>query len=272
LRREITNNVFENVGISLVSCGFEDCSPGFSEPEHVRDHYLIHCVTKGRGTVTVDGATHLVKKGEIFVIRPNVPVSYTSSSEDTWSFAWVGFRGTDCKYYMKEAGIGEDTVVKKANAKVFLAAVKNCIDYYGNAADTPSQAKFTSFLMEAFDSLSARKGSAVRLEPSSQVERALEFIEYNYMRGISAGDVALQLSIDRTHFFRIFKAKTGVSPEQYITKYRVEKALDLLKEDRHTVTEIASLVGVSDVYYFSKLFKKNMGKSPTEYKKQFEQK
>ena len=91
------------------------------------------------------------------------------------------------------------------------------------------------------------------------------------MRGISAGDVALQLSIDRTHFFRIFKAKTGVSPEQYITKYRVEKALDLLKEDRHTVTEIASLVGVSDVYYFSKLFKKNMGKSPTEYKKQFEQ-
>ena len=272
MRREITNNVFENVGISLVSCGFEDCSPGFSEPEHTRDHYLVHCITKGRGTVTAEGNTHLVKKGEIFIIRPGVPVSYASSAEDTWSFAWVGFRGADCKYYLKEAGIGEDTVVKKANAKVFLAAVKNCIDYYGNSADTPSQAKFTSFLMEAFDSLSARKSMSVRLEPSSQVERALEFIEYNYMRGISAGDVALQLSIDRTHFFRIFKAKTGVSPEQYITRFRVEKALDLLKEDRHTVTEIASLVGVSDVYYFSKLFKKNMGKSPTEYKKQLEQK
>ncbi len=271
MRREITNNECPDIGISLVSCGFEDCSPGFSEPIHERDHFLIHCVTKGSGTVTVNGITQYVKKGEIFIIRPHTPVSYASSEKDTWSFAWMGFRGNDSEYYLRESEIRSDTVVKKANANVFFAAVKNCIDYYSSISGSPSQAKFTSFLLEALDSVKTPASSGSRMEPSSQVERALEFIEYNYMRGITASDVALQLSIDRTHFFRIFKAKTGISPEQYIMKYRVEKASGLLREDKHTVTEIASLVGVSDVYYFSKLFKKSMGQSPTEYKKQFEQ-
>ncbi len=270
MRREIINNANPNIGISLISCGFEDCSPGFSEPLHERDHYLIHCVTKGSGTVTVNDITYFVKKGEVFVIRPHAPVSYASSAEDTWSFAWIGFQGTDSEFYLEEAGIQKDTIVKKANENVFFAAVRNCIDYFGCDSATPSQARFTSFLLEALDAIKTSRTNGARMEPSGQVQRALEFIEYNYMRGITAGDVALQLSIDRTHFFRIFKAKTGISPEQYIMKYRVEKASGLLREDRHSVTEIASLVGVSDVYYFSKLFKKNMGQSPTEYKKQFE--
>lgn len=270
MRREIINNTTGDMGISLVSCGFEDCSPGFSEPSHKRDHYLIHCVTKGSGTVDIGGITYFVKKGEIFVIRPETAVSYASSKDNTWSFAWFGFRGRDVEFYLKEAGISTETVVKKANTNVFFAAVRNCIDYFDSRAGAPTQAKLSAFLLEVFDSFRNAKGHAGRSEPSTQVDRALEFIEYNYMRGITASDVALQLSIDRTHFFRIFKAKTGISPEQYIMKYRVEKASALLREDKHTVTEIASLVGVSDVYYFSKLFKKNVGKSPTEYKKQFE--
>lgn len=268
MRREVLNDEAHELGISLVSCGFEDCSEGFSVALHRRDHFIIHCVTKGSGTVTVCDRTYLVKKGEIFVIRPDTPVAYSSlDPEETWSFAWFGFKGKDSGYYLEDSGISPDTVVKKARESIFFAAVRNCIDYFDSTAGSPSQAKFTSFLLEALYSVktSCRPGS--RLEPSSQVDRALEFIEYNYMRGITASDVALQLSIDRTYFFRIFKARTGISPEQYIMKYRVEKAAGLLREDKHTVTEIASLVGVSDVYYFSKLFKKNVGQSPTEYKK-----
>lgn len=270
MRREIINAMPAELGVSLVSCGFEDCSEGFSVSLHKRDHYLIHCVTKGSGTVTVNDRTYLVKKGEIFVIRPDVPVSYSSlDPRETWSFAWVGFAGRDCDFYLRDIGISDDTVVKKANDNIFFAAVRNCVDYFDSTAGSPSQAKFTSFLLEALYSVKTSRRPGSRLEPSSQVERALEFIEYNYMRGITASDVALQLSIDRTYFFRIFKARTGLSPEQYILKYRVEKAACLLKEDKHTVTEIASLVGVSDVYYFSKLFKKAVGQSPTEYKKAF---
>lgn len=269
MRREILNNTPSDVGVSLVSCGFEDCSFGFSVPEHQREHYLVHCVTKGSGTVVVNGITYFVKKGEIFVIRPHTPVSYASSKEEVWSFAWFGFRGRDCDFYLRESGIGADTVVKKANATVFFAAARNCVDYFDSRSGSVSQARLTSFLLEALDSFRPVRAGG-RMEVSSQVERALEFIEYNYMRGITASDVALQLSIDRTHFFRIFKARTGISPEQYIMKYRVEKACELLRGDRHTVTEIASLVGVSDVYYFSKLFKKNVGQSPTEYRKQLE--
>ncbi len=268
MKREIFNNIPSELGLSFVSCGYEERSGKAPLSVMQDDRHLVYCITKGSCTVTVNDRTYLVKKGEMFSVRPDTNAVCTSVEADSpWALAWVSFRGKDAEFYLEEAGILRDTVVKKANDSIFFASVKNCIAYFDSTSGAHSQAKLTSFLLDALYSIKTLHRPGSRLEPSSQVERALEFIKYNYMRGITASDVALQLSIDRTYFFRIFKARTGLSPEQYIMKYRVEKAASLLIEDKHTVTEIAALVGVSDVYYFSKLFKKSVGQSPTEYKK-----
>ena len=267
MRKEIFNSKKPDLGIYMINCGYEDCEDNFVCALHTREYYLIHYVTKGCGKFVADGKSYDVEKGEFFIIRPGELVTYSSpDTENTWSFCWIGFKGRDAEKYLEETGIYRNTAVKKADSQKFRAVVMNCLELFGEDKKTPSQARLSAFVLEALDAL--KPSEKKRTNPSGQAERALRYIEFNYMRGITARDVAMQLNIDRTHFFRIFKAKTGVSPEKYIMQFRVSKASELLKNSNYTITEIASFVGVSDVYYFSKLFKKITGKSPTEFRKE----
>lgn len=71
-----------------------------------------------------------------------------------------------------------------------------------------------------------------------------------------------------TYFKKLFIDKNGVPPSKYVTFLRINRACELLISNLLKVDEIASMCGFNDVYYFSKLFKKIKGVSPTGFKKQ----
>jgi AraC-like DNA-binding protein len=87
------------------------------------------------------------------------------------------------------------------------------------------------------------------------------------MTDISVEEIANRLNLDRTYFSVIFKKKVGISPKQYLLKYRMNIATTLLA-DNLSVSVVARSVGYSDLYIFSKMFKRHFGVSPTEYLKQ----
>ena len=68
-------------------------------------------------------------------------------------------------------------------------------------------------------------------------------------------------------FDRSFKHVTKVTPMQYIIQLRMTNALNLLDNTSYNIIQVANAVGYDDAYYFSRLFKKNVGVSPTEYRK-----
>lgn len=266
MRKEIFNSKAPDVGICMISCGFEEDDRGIPVDIVSEDCFLIHCVTKGTGTLS-DGKKSIdVEKGDLFVVRPGDKITFSSEKDVARSFCWMCFRGRDSEKYLEQVAIYKHTVKRKADTQKFYAIIMNCIDSFDAKGKAPSQARLSAFVLEALDTL--KPAGKTRSDPSWLVERALRFIEYNYMRGVSSRDVAMQLGIDRTHFFRIFKAKTRLSPEKYIMQFRVGKACELLRSTDKTVTEIASLVGVGDVFYFSKLFKQLTGLSPSEYRRE----
>jgi len=268
MRREFINESILPGGLFMLNCGHEKCDgPFFCSPEE-DSFFRIFNVTDGEGAFECGGERYRAEKGDFFIFRPGVKIKYSSDgSRKLWSFCWVSFGGTDAEFYLSETGITGLFARKRSDTRAFLGAVIKCLDLCSGEKGAASQAEVNSLLLEAISALKPRRTQKVRLRASEQAERALHFIEFNYMRGITARDVTAELNIDRTHFFRIFKAKTGLSPEQYIMKFRIKKAKELLENSAYTVTEIASLVGVNDVYYFSKLFKKAEGISPTEYRK-----
>ena len=72
---------------------------------------------------------------------------------------------------------------------------------------------------------------------------------------------------DPNYFSRIFKKYVGLSPSRYLTKIRMEKACQLIKNHPEIqVKEVADQVGYKDIHYFSKVFRKEMGVWPSEYK------
>jgi len=79
-------------------------------------------------------------------------------------------------------------------------------------------------------------------------------------------DEALKtIPLSRDHFRRIFKAETGRNPLEYLTEKRITHAMQLMESGFDTVKEIAAMVGFDDPYYFSRVFRKVTGKSPSKW-------
>ncbi|MCR5670596.1 MAG: response regulator [Butyrivibrio sp.] len=98
------------------------------------------------------------------------------------------------------------------------------------------------------------------------VQTAIEYIEDHYMESdFSIGGLAESMSVSEGHISRLFKSETDVSINNYLTKYRIRKAMDYLKDVREKVYEVAEKVGYQDIAYFSNTFKKLVGKTPSDY-------
>lgn len=101
-----------------------------------------------------------------------------------------------------------------------------------------------------------------------RISDVCKYISENYMRDISTRELANLCYLTESHFCRLFKGAMGKTTVQYINSFRVERAGVLLRESSLSVSEIAEAVGFSELNYFSRMFKKIMGKSPLEYRKE----
>ncbi|MBU3093294.1 phosphoenolpyruvate hydrolase family protein [Clostridium sp. CM028] len=93
-----------------------------------------------------------------------------------------------------------------------------------------------------------------------------EYVSENYMNDISFLDLATVAHVSRSYLSSLFKKKIGCSFPQYIVKFRINKAVEILERENIQLSELASLVGYHDYSQFSKMFKKYKGLSPKQYK------
>jgi len=98
------------------------------------------------------------------------------------------------------------------------------------------------------------------------VEKAKNIIEENSINELTTNSVAEQLGLSRNYFGQLFKKETGYTFTEYLNRVRISKAKKLLKTTTLKVYEISELVGIEDSFYFSSLFKKYVGCSPTDYR------
>jgi AraC-like DNA-binding protein len=97
------------------------------------------------------------------------------------------------------------------------------------------------------------------------VENAKRYLEANYHRHISLEDVAGELKVSSFHLSRVFSRESGYSLIEYLNELRMRKALELLSEGRTIISEIAEQTGFSSRHYFTKVFKRRFGASPSKY-------
>lgn len=102
------------------------------------------------------------------------------------------------------------------------------------------------------------------------IRKALVYIEKNFMNPLSLDEVAQVNAMSRYHFSRIFKLKTGFSFKDYINAKRIQRAKYLMENEDMNITEAAFAVGYNDLSYFSRIFQKQEGLSPSKYKKSFQ--
>ena len=106
----------------------------------------------------------------------------------------------------------------------------------------------------------------VKGDKSKYVLQALQYIAQHYAdEDISITAVAQELKVSEGHLSHVFKKETGYTVINYLTQYRIHRAMELLRDCRRKVYEVAGEVGYRDVTYFGSTFKKLVGMSPSEY-------
>lgn len=103
---------------------------------------------------------------------------------------------------------------------------------------------------------------------SQYVRRAILLVDSQLAEELSLSKIAAALDVNSSYLSSLFKKETGSTITAYITKRRMEQAGNLLRNTSMQVQDVATYCGIPDANYFSKLFKKNMGMSPLEYRSQ----
>ncbi len=105
-------------------------------------------------------------------------------------------------------------------------------------------------------------------EKNRRIKAGVQFLENNFAEDFSVDILAKMCSLSPSFFRRIFFSCKGLTPVDYRNRLRVRKAAELLKSGKYTVSEAAEKVGIRDIKYFGKLFKRYMGTNPSTWKKQ----
>ena len=126
-------------------------------------------------------------------------------------------------------------------------------------------AKVIEFLSMLYP-LYKRPTSVARADFSLRTSQIIRYIEKHYAEDVTITEIATELGVSASFLSRIFKKEIGIPIHEYLNQYRISKSLSLLKT--HTVTEVGYICGFCDNSHFISIFKKYIGTTPMQYKKQ----
>ncbi|PYZ97408.1 AraC family transcriptional regulator [Alteribacter lacisalsi] len=248
----------------------------------VFDLLVVH---KGTLYMEEEGIRYDVKEGEYLLLVPGVfHGGYRACTEDTEMY-WVHFRlpGSfeivpNCSFDWSDILKKESTYTEEAEFDLILPAygkIKNrarletilarlnSLNLSGSPADQlMQQAVF-------FESLLFLQREAVRLPTSAEqvANDVVRFLHSHYREtDLTVERMAKVLLYHADYLSRCMKRTTGLTPGQYLNRYRIERAKELLNTTELDLGAVAVEVGISDRSYFSRLFKKTEGVTPTAFR------
>lgn len=239
-------------GLNPVLLGHEKCPGGHYFGPSARGYWLLHYVVSGCGVFERDGKVHKVKAGNIFVIPPFIKTFYKADEKEPWEYIWVGFTSD-----MTLPELLTQPVIKIGGSEIVFKDMLSCVTLKNGRTEY-----LCGKLWELISLMLEESG-----EPKADyIQKAKTIMRAEYIYGITISQVAKRLNLDRSYFSSLFKLKTGISPQKYLIDLRLHKAAELMSLHGETPTVAAFSVGYSNIYQFSKIFKKHYGMSPKAYR------
>ncbi len=254
-------------GLYICQFGEENCYPGHRFGPAQRDHYLIHFVVSGQGTLHCDGRTWAIRAGQGFLIVPGEETWYQADADDPWHYAWVGYRGTQADALTRQAGM--DTLHRVCTAQDgsaawhALAALREEARTLrlGQLAAAGGLLRFLSLIAPA------QSADAVVTPGRSICDKAVWYMEGRFDRAISIQETADFVGLSRSQLYRVMKEHCGCSPKEMLLRIRMERAAQMLSATRLTLGEIAHRIGLQTGAQLGAAFRRHLGMTPGQYRK-----
>ena len=258
----------QSEGLVVANCGCSQTEPLHSFGPALKPNFVIHFVLSGKGVFSIGGKNYQLEAGGGFLIPPGELAFYQADEKEPWTYIWVGFSGSKAQEYIQGIGLsGHAPIFQSEEQEALYACVKDMMEHntYSVANELRRVGQLQIFLSmiarENFMEEEVGKGN-------QYVKRAIDFIQSNYHFPIKVTDVADYVCINRSYLYSLFQEALKMSPQQFLSSYRITKAAELLLTSSLSVESIALSVGYNAPFVFTKAFKQIKGMSPTAYRKE----
>ena len=256
--------------LELNNCGkqfLNDCDHNMHRKYGRKDYHILY-ITNGICRVTFDNQEIRVGAGNIILFKPYEKQIYSFLAKDNPISSYIHFSGTACAELLEEYGLSDKSVI--------FVGVSNQLDQIFSKMENEFALKKKFYqdvcagLLLQFLSVAGRlskfteKGIPLNVEKS--MDSICKYIRQNYHENNSIAFYADMCHLSVSRFSHAFKESTGSSPKTYIILAKINVATWLIESTNMSMADIAAAVGIDDVNYFSRLFKKHTGHTPSFYR------
>jgi AraC-like DNA-binding protein/mannose-6-phosphate isomerase-like protein (cupin superfamily) len=238
-------------------------------PSGTGEHILIYCV-EGNGWVEMEKTRVDISPSQFIVIPAGVPHRYASEESHPWTIYWVHFSGETAAFIVslirQSAPQQQPKLSFNENRlRLFEEICSNLEKGYSTDNLRYVNMIFYHFLSsllyeEKFNSSANKKDRDI-------IEVTITLMQKKVHTVISLTDLAKTACLSVSHYSAVFRRRTGYAPIEYFNHLKIQKACQYLQFTSMSVKETACMLGIDDPYYFSRMFTRLMGQSPTDYRK-----
>jgi len=277
------NNIFEQMSFQ-----YQDIQEIL---DILKELYFVRLYSKGEGLFVINNKEYPIESNSIIILNPNQD-NYIEMKDPENTFCYsLGIKKVYIQNFIrtfieKDANLLNNPELDKDNQYIFKIPhihqnhqIENLIkkaiigepDLLANelSVDIYKQQLLYFLLNEELkhcNNNNNNNNKTIKSEISKRLQAVIDYLYDNYKEKITLNQLSNIAGLSNTHLIRIFNETMKCTPYQYLITIKMEKAKDLLKNKEISITEIALILGYSDVQSFTKAFKVHELISPSEYR------
>ncbi|RKX88863.1 MAG: hypothetical protein DRP70_05515 [Spirochaetes bacterium] len=272
--------------VCCTTLGNRAISPGTQYPPEIGSHpreyqpvgsdgrvlheFQIVYITEGFGSYRNKARTFPIIPGTMFFVIPDVWHWYTCDISTGWHEHWVGFKGPYPNHLLHSGIINSEHPVLNVGVHSELIHLFQDVFDIGLRQPPGFQSKLAGSVIKL---IATAFSFEQQITQGSDVEKLVQeyraIIDDRIYENIDMNAIVQALGVSYSRMRKVFKEYTGHSPHQYYLEMKINKAKELLLTKNSTIKQVAIDLSFENQYYFSRLFKKKTGLSPSQWKSTF---
>ena len=222
--------------------------------DSVIDYYDLTIVKSGTLSYKINGQRIWMQAGDVILLPPKTRRSREALAQSVhyFSFNFYTSEPIDLPMFMQGVATHEIYALFNAFTPHHLSDEKR---------SHPKATCIVGYILEVLDDIHQRASQ------NPHIQKAMDYIDNHISEPLTLSQIASFLHLSKEYVANLFKKETGMTVSRYVNEQKLQRACDLIREMPQNLTEVALSLGYSDYSYFSYIFKKRFGVSPSHFLK-----
>ena len=248
--------------------GIQNIGPNYYNELALAKEYLIQYTMEGEGNIEIEKESFTVRKGSLLIIPNYYHHIFRPIKDKNWKIAFVHiFENPTVVDIFKRIYLKHRFILEDIPQELVLPHINAIIDLLSESV-SDTEFKVSEQIYGLLMKICERSDSFEKDAVDTELASVLHFLKQNYNTNIRISDILPHSNYSKNHLERLFRSRMNMTMQEYIYHLRLTRAQELIVGTNLYYKQIAEMVGLSDYRALIYLFKKTIGITPSEYRKQ----